>query len=156
MRPSVWNAQGSNRILIGEDVAGWSFTPTSRRTGGSGGRGLGSNRWIGKGVWSKRCWIPHSESAIMGCSSRSCYYRTSPIAELMFVDFFGCVWTRSTPGWEIPLYVRGKVQVPVVHPGHHWSRLACRAQHPAATIPSSLICLAQKPWFIHSYDGKGF
>lgn len=119
-------------ILIGEDVAGGAGLPHLEASGGSEwGGALGVTVGLTKEFGRKRVLdTPISESAIMGAAVGAAITGLRPIAELMFVDFFGvCMDQIFNQGGKFRYMFGGKVQVPVVIRTTIGAGLRAAAQH---------------------------
>jgi pyruvate dehydrogenase E1 component beta subunit len=104
-------------ILLGEDVAGGATVPHLEASGGSEwGGALGVTVGLAKEFGRKRVLdTPISESAFIGAAVGAAATGLRPIAELMFVDFFGvCMDQIYNQGAKLRYMFGGKVQVPVV------------------------------------------
>lgn len=119
-------------ILIGEDVAGGAGLPHLEASGGSEwGGALGVTVGLTKEFGRKRVLdTPISESAIMGAAVGAAITGLRPIAELMFVDFFGvCMDQIFNQGGKFRYMFGGNVQVPVVIRTTIGAGLRAAAQH---------------------------
>jgi acetoin:2,6-dichlorophenolindophenol oxidoreductase subunit beta len=119
-------------ILIGEDVAGGATLPHLEAAGGSEwGGALGVTVGLAKEFGRKRVLdTPISESAIMGAAVGAAVTGLRPIAELMFVDFFGvCMDQIYNQGGKFRYMFGGKVQIPVVIRTTIGAGLRAGAQH---------------------------
>ena len=104
-------------ILLGEDVAGGATLPHLEAAGGSEwGGALGVTVGLAKEFGRGRVLdTPISESAFIGAAVGAAVTGLRPIAELMFVDFFGvCMDQIYNQGGKFRYMFGGKVQVPLV------------------------------------------
>ncbi|OGP63907.1 MAG: pyruvate dehydrogenase [Deltaproteobacteria bacterium RBG_13_53_10] len=119
-------------VLIGEDVAGGAGLPHLEAAGGSEwGGALGVTVGLAREFGRKRVLdTPISESAIMGAAVGAAITGLRPIAELMFVDFFGvCMDQIYNQGGKFRYIFGGKVQVPLVIRTTIGAGLRAAAQH---------------------------
>jgi pyruvate/2-oxoglutarate/acetoin dehydrogenase E1 component len=104
-------------ILLGEDVAGGATLPHLEAAGGSEwGGALGVTVGLAKEFGRGRVLdTPISESAFIGAAVGAAVTGLRPIAELMFVDFFGvCMDQIYNQGGKFRYMFGGKVHVPLV------------------------------------------
>jgi len=107
----------STVILLGEDVAGGA---TLDYVEGQGEEAWGGVLGVTKGLVQefgrqRVLDTPISESAIMGAAVAAAATGLRPIAELMFVDFFGvCMDQIFNQGAKLRYMFGGKAQVPMV------------------------------------------
>jgi pyruvate dehydrogenase E1 component beta subunit len=104
-------------ILLGEDVAGGATLPHLEAAGGSEwGGALGVTVGLAKEFGRGRVLdTPISESAFIGAAVGAAVTGLRPIAELMFVDFFGvCMDQIYNQGGKFRYMFGGKVRVPLV------------------------------------------
>ena len=143
-------------FLIGEDIAG-GMGGHSEAPGSSGGmlgvtKGLytefGPNRVID---------TPISESAIMGAAAGAALARMRPVAELMFMDFFGvCFDQIYNQAAKFRYMFGGQASTPMVVRGMVGAGFGSAAQHSQALwpifshIPGLKVCLPSSP-----ADAKG-
>jgi len=119
-------------VLLGEDVAGGATLPHLEATGGSEwGGALGVTVGLAKEFGRRRVLdTPISESAFMGAAVGAAVTGLRPIAELMFVDFFGvCMDQIYNQGGKFRYMFGGKVQVPLVIRTTIGAGLRAAAQH---------------------------
>ncbi len=104
-------------VLLGEDVAGGA---TLDHVEGQGEEAWGGVLGVTKGLVqefgrNRVLDTPISESAIMGTAVTAAATGLRPIAELMFVDFFGvCMDQIFNQGAKLRYMFGGKAQVPMV------------------------------------------
>ena len=104
-------------ILMGEDVAGGATVPHLEATGEDAWGGpMGVTKGLVKEFGRKRVLdTPISESAFIGAAVGAAATGLRPIAELMFVDFFGvCMDQIYNQGAKMRYMFGGKAQIPVV------------------------------------------
>lgn len=104
-------------ILMGEDVVGGATVPHLEATGEDAWGGpLGVTTGLAKEFGRERVLdTPISESAFIGAAVGAAATGLRPIAELMFVDFFGvCMDQIYNQGAKLRYMFGGKVQVPMV------------------------------------------
>lgn len=104
-------------ILMGEDVAGGATIPHIEGKGEEAWGGvLGVTRGLAKEFGRDRVRdTPISESAFIGAAVAAAATGLRPIAELMFVDFFGvCMDQIFNQGAKLRYMFGGKAQVPMV------------------------------------------
>lgn len=142
-------------IVIGEDVAGGQ--------GGSGqidayGGPLGVTKGlIGEFGASRVIDTPITESAIMGAAAGAAVNGLRPVAELMFVDFFGvCFDQIYNQAAKFRYMFGGRVRAPLVVRTQYGAGLRAAAQHSQtlysifAHIPGLKVAVPSNP-----YDAKG-
>src|SRR3990170_1831945 len=104
-------------ILMGEDVAGGATLPHIEGKGEEAWGGvLGVTKGLAKEFGRQRVLdTPISESAFVGAAVAAAATGLRPIAELMFVDFFGvCMDQIFNQGAKLRYMFGGKAQVPLV------------------------------------------
>lgn len=104
-------------ILMGEDVAGGAALPHVEGKGEEAWGGvLGVSKGLAKEFGRDRVRdTPISESAFIGAAVASAATGLRPIAELMFVDFFGvCMDQIFNQGAKLRYMFGGKAKVPMV------------------------------------------
>jgi len=104
-------------ILMGEDVVGGATVPHLEATGEDAWGGpLGVTSGLAKEFGRKRVLdTPISESAFIGAAVGAAATGLRPIAELMFVDFFGvCMDQIYNEGAKLRYMFGGKAQIPMV------------------------------------------
>jgi pyruvate/2-oxoglutarate/acetoin dehydrogenase E1 component len=119
-------------VLIGEDVAGGAGLPHLAAAGGSEwGGALGVTVGLAKEFGRKRVLdTPISESAIMGAAVGGALTGLRPIAELMFVDFFGvCMDQIYNQGGKFRYIFGGKAEIPLVIRTTFGAGMRAAAQH---------------------------
>jgi len=119
-------------ILLGEDVAGGATLPHLEAAGGSEwGGALGVTAGLAKEFGRGRVLdTPISESGFIGAAVGAAVTGLRPIAELMFVDFFGvCMDQIYNQGGKFRYMFGGKVQVPLVIRTTIGAGLRAAAQH---------------------------
>ncbi len=105
-----------NVILMGEDVAGGAGTFLEQQGGEAWGGDLGVTAGLVQEFGRTRVLdTPISESAFIGAAVGAASTGLRPIAELMFVDFFGvCMDQIFNQGAKLRYMFGGKAQVPLV------------------------------------------
>ena len=122
-------------LLIGEDIAGGNGG-TEGAAGSTGGI-LG----VTKGLYLQFCAdrvidTPISESAIMGLAAGSALTGMRPVAELMFMDFFGvCFDQIYNQAAKFRYMFGGKASAPMVVRGMVGAGFGSAAQHSQALWP---------------------
>ncbi len=104
-------------ILMGEDVAGGATVPHLEATGEDAWGGpLGVTMGLAKEFGRKRVLdTPISESGFIGAAVGAAATGLRPVAELMFVDFFGvCMDQIYNEGAKLRYMFGGKAQIPMV------------------------------------------
>ncbi len=104
-------------VLMGEDVAGGASIPHVEGKGEEAWGGvLGVTKGLAKEFGRQRVLdTPISESAFIGAAVAAAATGLRPIAELMFVDFFGvCMDQIFNQGAKLRYMFGGKAQVPMV------------------------------------------
>jgi len=103
-------------IMIGEDIAGGAATHLEAKGDEAWGGDLGLTRGLVQEFGRERIRdTPISESAIMGAAVGAASTGLRPIAELMFVDFFGvCMDQIYNQGAKLRYMFGGKAKVPMV------------------------------------------
>jgi len=143
-------------ILIGEDLAGG-------HGGVAGGEGSTGNMFgVLKGLYAqfgenRVIDTPISESAIVGAAAGAALTGLRPVAELMFMDFFGvCFDQIYNQAAKFRYMFGGNCSVPMVIRGSVGAGLGSAAQHAQALwpifshIPGLKVVLPSNP-----YDAKG-
>jgi pyruvate dehydrogenase E1 component beta subunit len=146
-------------ILIGEDVAGGATQPHLEEDAGSDwGGALGATVGLSKEFGRMRVLdTPISESAFIGAAVGAAATGLRPIAELMFVDFFGvCMDQIYNQGGKFRYMFGGKSQVPFVIRTTIGAGLRAGCQHSACHysvfthMPGLKTVVPSTP-----YDAKG-
>jgi acetoin:2,6-dichlorophenolindophenol oxidoreductase subunit beta len=103
-------------IMIGEDIAGGAATHLEEKGEEAWGGDLGLTKGLVQEFGRERIRdTPISESAIMGAAVGAASTGLRPIAELMFVDFFGvCMDQIYNQGAKLRYMFGGKAKVPMV------------------------------------------
>ncbi len=104
-------------VLMGEDVAGGATLPHIEGQGEEAWGGvLGVTKGLAKEFGRQRVLdTPISESAFVGTAVAAAATGLRPVAELMFVDFFGvCMDQIFNQGAKLRYMFGGKAQVPLV------------------------------------------
>lgn len=149
-------ARDENVILIGEDIAGGNGgAPGSE---GSSGGMLGVTKGLYHEFGPRRVIdTPISESAIMGAAAGSALTGLRPVAELMFMDFFGvCFDLIYNQAAKFRYMFGGSATTPMVVRGMVGAGFGSAAQHSQALwpifshIPGLKVALPSNP-----YDAKG-
>jgi len=146
----------SRVILIGEDLAGG-------HGGVSGGEGSTGNMFgVLKGLYAqfgkeRVIDTPISESAIVGAAAGAALTGLRPVAELMFMDFFGvCFDQIYNQAAKFRYMFGGNCSVPMVVRGSVGAGFGSAAQHAQALwpifshVPGLKVVLPSNP-----YDAKG-
>jgi len=146
----------SRVILIGEDLAGG-------HGGVAGGEGSTGNMFgVLKGLYAqfgkeRVIDTPISESAIVGAAAGAALTGLRPVAELMFMDFFGvCFDQIYNQAAKFRYMFGGNCSVPMVVRGSVGAGFGSAAQHAQALwpifshIPGLKVVLPSNP-----YDAKG-
>lgn len=146
-------------ILMGEDVAGG---PTLPHMEGENKEAWGGVLGVSKGLATEFGWdrvrdTPISESAFIGAAVGAASTGLRPIAELMFVDFFGvCFDQIFNQAAKLRYMFGGKAQVPMVVRSMIGGGFRAAAQHSQclysifAHIPGLKTVVPSTP-----YDAKG-
>jgi pyruvate/2-oxoglutarate/acetoin dehydrogenase E1 component len=146
-------------ILMGEDVAGGATVPHLEATGEDAWGGpMGVTKGLVKEFGRKRVLdTPISESAFIGAAVGAAATGLRPIAELMFVDFFGvCMDQIYNQGAKMRYMFGGKAQIPMVILSMIGAGLRAAAQHSGchysvfAHMPGLKTVVPSTP-----YDAKG-
>jgi acetoin:2,6-dichlorophenolindophenol oxidoreductase subunit beta len=146
-------------ILMGEDVAGGATVPHLEATGEDAWGGpMGVTKGLVKEFGRKRVLdTPISESAFIGAAVGAAATGLRPIAEMMFVDFFGvCMDQIYNQGAKMRYMFGGKAQVPMVILSMIGAGLRAAAQHSGchysvfAHMPGLKTVVPSTP-----YDAKG-
>ncbi len=146
-------------ILMGEDVAGGATVPHIEAAGEDAWGGpMGVTKGLVKEFGRKRVLdTPISESAFIGAAVGAAATGLRPIAEMMFVDFFGvCMDQIYNQGAKMRYMFGGKAQVPVVILSMIGAGLRAAGQHSGchysvfAHMPGLKTVVPSTP-----YDAKG-
>jgi pyruvate dehydrogenase E1 component beta subunit len=146
-------------ILMGEDVAGGATVPHLEAAGEDAWGGpMGVTKGLVKEFGRKRVLdTPISESAFIGAAVGAAATGLRPIAEMMFVDFFGvCMDQIYNQGAKMRYMFGGKAQVPMVILSMIGAGLRAAAQHSGchysvfAHMPGLKTVVPSTP-----YDAKG-
>lgn len=143
-------------ILLGEDIAGGSGG--AEGTAGSSGGMLGVTKGLYQEFGPERVIdTPISESAIVGSAAGAALAGLRPVAELMFMDFFGvCFDQIYNQAAKFRYMFGGHATTPVVIRGMVGAGFGSAAQHSQALwpifthIPGLKVVLPSTP-----YDAKG-
>ena len=147
-------------ILMGEDVAGGATVPHLEATGEDAWGGpLGVTTGLAKEFGRNRVLdTPISESAFVGAAVGAAATGLRPIAEMMFVDFFGvCMDQIYNQGAKLRYMFGGKAQVPMVIRTMIGAGSRSAAQHSGCHysifnhMPGLKTVVPSTP-----YDAKGF
>ncbi|MFO0336177.1 MAG: alpha-ketoacid dehydrogenase subunit beta [Pseudomonadota bacterium] len=145
-----------NVVLIGEDVRGGA--------GGTGGEveAYGGVMGVTKGLWTKFgsarvIDTPITESAIVGMAAGAAMTGLRPIAELMFMDFFGvCYDMLYNQAAKFRYMFGGHARTPLVVRGMMGAGFSAAAQHSQApynvftAVAGLTVVVPSTP-----YDAKG-
>lgn len=146
-------------ILMGEDVAGGATVPHLEAAGEDAWGGpMGVTKGLVKEFGRKRVLdTPISESAFIGAAVGAAATGLRPIAEMMFVDFFGvCMDQIYNQGAKMRYMFGGKAQVPMVILSMIGAGLRAAGQHSGchysvfAHMPGLKTVVPSTP-----YDAKG-
>ena len=145
-------------ILMGEDVAGGANTHLQDEGQEAWGGDLGVTRGLVQEFGRGRVLdTPISESSFIGAAVGAASTGLRPIAELMFVDFFGvCMDQIYNQGAKMRYMFGGKAKVPVVIRTLYGAGFRAAAQHSAvlysvfAHMPGLKVVVPATP-----YDAKG-
>jgi pyruvate dehydrogenase E1 component beta subunit len=145
-------------ILMGEDVAGGAMTHIEEKGLDAWGGPLGVTRGLVQEFGRERIRdTPISESAFVGAAVGSAATGLRPIAELMFVDFFGvCFDQIFNQGAKMRYMFGGKAEIPMVVRSMIGAGFRAAAQHSECLysifvhIPGLKVVAAATP-----YDAKG-
>jgi pyruvate/2-oxoglutarate/acetoin dehydrogenase E1 component len=143
-------------VLIGEDVRGGA--------GGSAGEveAYGGVMGVTKGLWkqfgsARVIDTPISESAIVGMAAGAAMTGLRPVAEIMFLDFFGvCYDMLYNQAAKFRYMFGGKARTPLVVRGMMGAGLSAAAQHSQApynvftAVAGLKVVVPSNP-----YDAKG-
>lgn len=143
-------------VLIGEDVRGGA--------GGSAGdvEAYGGVMGVTKGLWkqfgsTRVIDTPISESAIVGMAAGAAMTGLRPVAEIMFLDFFGvCYDMLYNQAAKFRYMFGGKARTPLVVRGMMGAGLSAAAQHSQApynvftAVAGLKVVVPSNP-----YDAKG-
>ena len=145
-------------ILMGEDVAGGANTHLQEEGQEAWGGDLGVTKGLVQEFGRGRVLdTPISESSFIGAAVGAASTGLRPIAELMFVDFFGvCMDQIYNQGAKMRYMFGGKAKVPVVIRTLYGAGFRAAAQHSAvlysvfAHMPGLKVVVPATP-----YDAKG-
>jgi pyruvate/2-oxoglutarate/acetoin dehydrogenase E1 component len=120
-------------ILMGEDVAGGAATHLEEKGEDAWGGDLGVTKGLVQEFGRSRVLdTPISESSFIGAAVGAASTGLRPIAELMFVDFFGvCMDQIFNQGGKMRYMFGGKAKVPVVIRTLYGAGFRAAAQHSA-------------------------
>ena len=120
-------------ILMGEDVAGGAGTHLEAKGEEAWGGDLGVTKGLVQEFGRNRIRdTPISESSFIGAAVGAASTGLRPIAELMFVDFFGvCMDQIFNQGGKMRYMFGGKAKVPVVIRTLYGAGFRAAAQHSA-------------------------
>ncbi|HEY7841046.1 MAG TPA: alpha-ketoacid dehydrogenase subunit beta [Gammaproteobacteria bacterium] len=143
-------------IVIGEDIVGGQGG--SANTPGSSGGMMGVTAGLFQKFGEKRVIdTPISESAIMGAAAGAALTGLRPVAELMFIDFFGvCFDQLYNQAAKFRYMFGGNARTPMVVRAMTGAGFGAAAQHSQALwpimthIPGLKVALPSSP-----YDAKG-
>jgi len=123
----------SSVILMGEDVAGGASTHLEEKGEEAWGGDLGVTKGLVQEFGRTRVRdTPISESAFIGAAVGAASTGLRPIAELMFVDFFGvCMDQIFNQGGKMRYMFGGKAKVPLVIRTLYGAGFRAAAQHSA-------------------------
>jgi acetoin:2,6-dichlorophenolindophenol oxidoreductase subunit beta len=146
----------SNVIVLGEDIVG-GHGGSARKPGSSGGM-MGVTNGLYQRFGEHRVIdTPISESAIMGAAAGAALTGLRPVAEMMFVDFFGvCFDQIYNQAAKFRYMFGGNARAPMVIRAMTGAGLVCAAQHSQALwpifthIPGLKVVLPSCP-----FDAKG-
>ncbi len=145
-------------ILMGEDVAGGARTHLEEKGEEAWGGDLGVTKGLVQEFGRNRILdTPISESSFIGAAVGAASTGLRPIAELMFVDFFGvCMDQIFNQGGKMRYMFGGKARVPVVIRTLYGAGFRAAAQHSAclysvfAHMPGLKVVVPSTP-----YNAKG-
>lgn len=148
----------SSVILMGEDVAGGASTHLEEKGEEAWGGDLGVTKGLVQEFGRSRVRdTPISESAFIGAAVGAASTGLRPIAELMFVDFFGvCMDQIFNQGGKMRYMFGGKAKVPLVIRTLYGAGFRAAAQHSAtlysvfAHMPGLKVVAPSTP-----YNAKG-
>ena len=145
-------------ILMGEDVAGGAATHLEEKGEEAWGGDLGVTRGLVQEFGRGRVLdTPISESSFIGAAVGAASTGLRPIAELMFVDFFGvCMDQIFNQGGKMRYMFGGKARVPVVIRTLYGAGFRAAAQH-SATLYSVFAHMPGLKCVVPStpYNAKG-
>ena len=120
-------------ILMGEDVAGGAVTHLEKKGEEAWGGVLGVTKGLVQEFGRSRVRdTPISESAFIGAAVGAASTGLRPIAELMFVDFFGvCMDQIYNQGGKMRYMFGGKAKIPLVIRTLYGAGFRAAAQHSA-------------------------
>ena len=120
-------------ILMGEDVAGGASTHLEEKGDEAWGGDLGVTKGLVQEFGRTRIRdTPISESAFIGAAVGAASTGLRPIAELMFVDFFGvCMDQIFNQGGKMRYMFGGKAKIPMVIRTLYGAGFRAAAQHSA-------------------------
>jgi pyruvate dehydrogenase E1 component beta subunit len=127
-------------ILMGEDVAGGAGTHLETKGEDAWGGDLGVTKGLVQEFGRKRVLdTPISESGFIGAAVGAASTGLRPIAELMFVDFFGvCMDQIFNQGGKMRYMFGGKAKVPLTIRTLYGAGFRAAAQH-SATLYSVFV-----------------
>jgi len=148
----------SSVILMGEDIAGGASTHLEEKGEEAWGGDLGVTKGLVQEFGRSRVRdTPISESAFIGAAVGAACTGLRPIAELMFVDFFGvCMDQIFNQGGKMRYMFGGKAKVPLVIRTLYGAGFRAAAQHSAtlysvfAHMPGLKVVAPSTP-----YNAKG-
>lgn len=143
-------------IVIGEDIVG-GHGGSAKKPGSSGGM-MGVTAGLFQKFGEKRVIdTPISESAIMGAAAGAALTGLRPVAEMMFIDFFGvCFDQIYNQAAKFRYMFGGNARTPMVIRAMTGAGFGAAAQHSQALwpilthIPGLKVALPSTP-----YDAKG-
>jgi pyruvate dehydrogenase E1 component beta subunit len=143
-------------IVLGEDIVG-GHGGSANKPGSSGGM-MGVTTGLYQKFGARRVIdTPISESAIMGAAAGAALTGLRPVAEMMFVDFFGvCFDQIFNQAAKFRYMFGGHARTPMVVRAMTGAGLLCAAQHSQALwpifthIPGLKVVLPS-----NAYDAKG-
>ena len=145
-------------ILMGVDVAGGARTHLEEKGGEAWGGDLGVTKGLVQEFGRSRVLdTPISESSFIGAAVGAASTGLRPIAELMFVDFFGvCMDQIFNQGGKMRYMFGGKAKVPMVVRTLYGAGFRAAAQHSACLysvfvhMPGLKVVVPSTP-----YNAKG-
>jgi len=145
-------------VLMGEDVAGGAATHLQEKNDEAWGGDLGVTKGLVQEFGRSRVLdTPISESSFIGAAVGAASTGLRPIAELMFVDFFGvCMDQIFNQAGKMRYMFGGKAKVPMVIRTLYGAGFRAAAQHSAvlysvfAHMPGLKVVVPSTP-----YNAKG-